>query len=65
MFVKERERERERILKIKRTLSKTGLKSLLGEAEGGGWRRRGQIRHLGHLHQTTATGEREILILCV
>ena len=41
------ERERERHIKKKKkkvTLTKSGLKSLFDEAEGGGWRRRGELK---------------------
>ena len=41
------------IKKKKVTLIKSGLKSLLVEAEGGGWKRRGITWRQAHLHLTT------------
>ena len=39
MFLREKKKERKKKKKV--TLTKSGLKSLLVEAEGGGWRRMG------------------------
>ena len=57
MREREKEREKETFKKKEVTLTKSGLKSLLGEAEGGGWRRwrggGGIKRRRGRVHQTT------------